>query len=149
MLVCCGGGGLTSGIAVALADAAPDMVVHPVEPDGFDDVTRSLASGRIERNARLAGSLCDAIITPQPGDMTFPLLQKYCGPGVVVSEEDAQRAMVAAYTHLRLVAEPGGAVALAAALYHAHHLNKDTLIATISGGNVDPTLFADTLQKFG
>lgn len=149
VLVCCGGGGLTSGIAVALADAAPDMVVHPVEPDGFDDVTRSLASGQIERNARLAGSLCDAIITPQPGDMTFPLLQKYCGPGVVVSEEDAQRAMVAAYTHLRLVAEPGGAVALAAALYHAHHLNKDTLIATISGGNVDPTLFADTLQKFG
>lgn len=149
VLVCCGGGGLTSGIAVALADAAPDMVVHPVEPDGFDDVTRSLASGQIERNARLAGSLCDAIITPQPGDMTFPLLQKYCGPGVVVSEEDAQRAMVAAYTHLRLVAEPGGAVALAAALYHAHHLNKDTLIATISGGNVDPKLFADTLQKFG
>ena len=64
--VCCGGGGLTSGIAMALAADAPDMVTRPVEPAGFDDVARSLQSGQIERNARTSGNICDAIITPAP-----------------------------------------------------------------------------------
>ena len=64
VLVCCGGGGLTSGIALTLAAEAPGLTVRPVEPEGFDDVRRSLESGRIERNDRLTGSVCDAIITP-------------------------------------------------------------------------------------
>ncbi|MFY9212121.1 MAG: threonine/serine dehydratase [Aestuariivita sp.] len=149
VLVCCGGGGLTSGIALALEAKAPAMRVRPVEPEGFDDVARSLASGGIERNNRTSGSLCDAILTPAPGVLTFPIMHRLCGPGIVVSEDEAQRAMVAAFERLKLVAEPGGAVALAAALYHGDAIDGDDVIATISGGNVDAHVFADALGRFG
>lgn len=149
VLVCCGGGGLTSGIALALEAKAPGMRVRPVEPEGFDDVARSLASGGIERNNRTSGSLCDAILTPAPGVLTFPIMHRLCGPGIVVSEDEAQRAMVAAFERLKLVAEPGGAVALAAALYHGDAIDGDDVIATISGGNVDAHVFADALGRFG
>ena len=71
--------------------------MRPVEPEGFDDVARSLASGRIERNARLSGSICDAIITPTPGDLTFPILHRLCGPGLTVSDDEALAAMAAAF----------------------------------------------------
>ena len=148
VLVCCGGGGLTSGIALALATDAPDMLVHPVEPEGFDDVARSLATGSIQTNTRRDGSLCDAIITSRPGDLTFPIMQRLCGAGLVVSEAQAQRAMVAAFNHLRIVLEPGGAVALAAALYHPDATQTDTTIAVATGGNVDPALFAQTLKDY-
>ncbi|MDK3017183.1 threonine ammonia-lyase [Pseudodonghicola flavimaris] len=141
VLVPCGGGGLTSGIALALAAKAPAMRVHPCEPEGFDDVTRSLQSGRIERNARLSGSLCDAIITPQPGEITFPILNRLCAPGLAVTEDEALRAMALAFTRLKIVIEPGGAVALAAALFHGDRIEGDTAIAVASGGNVDPEVF--------
>ncbi|WP_375258530.1 threonine/serine dehydratase [Citreimonas sp.] len=147
VLVCCGGGGLTSGIALALEARAPGFTVRPVEPEGFDDVTRSLVSGQIERNAAGSGGLCDAILTPAPGNITFPIMQRLCGAGVVVSDDDALRAMAAAFRHLRIVAEPGGAVALAAALFHGAALNADTVIVTVSGGNVDPEVFARALER--
>jgi threonine dehydratase len=143
--VCCGGGGLTSGIAMALAADAPGMTARPVEPVGFDDVTRSLVSGKIESNASQAGSICDAIMTQQPGDMTFPILNAHCGPGILVSDEDALRTMGHAFERLKLVVEPGGAVGLAAALFHPDTLNHDTVIAVISGGNVDGPMFARAL----
>jgi threonine dehydratase len=145
VLVCCGGGGLTSGIALALEADAPGLRVRPVEPEGFDDVARSLASGRIERNTRLSGSLCDAIITPQPGNLTFPIMARLCGPGLVVTEDEAMRAMAHAFQRLKLVAEPGGAVALAAALFHGPEIEGEAVIATISGGNVDAATFRDAL----
>ncbi|MBB5722330.1 threonine dehydratase [Loktanella ponticola] len=143
--VCCGGGGLTSGIALALQADAPDMVVRPVEPAGFDDVARSLVSGQIEKNASQAGSICDAIMTQQAGNMTFPIMKSLCGAGIVVSDDDALRAMGHAFERLKLVAEPGGAVALAAALFHPDTLTQDTVIAVISGGNVDASMFARAL----
>jgi threonine dehydratase len=149
VLVCCGGGGLTSGIALALEAKAPEMRVRTVEPEQFDDVARSLASGRIERNATTSGGLCDAIVTPQPGNITFPIMHRLCGPGMVVSDDDTQRAMVQAFARLKLVAEPGGAVALAAALYHADQIKGDAVIVTISGGNVDCAVFQAALDKFG
>ena len=146
MLVCCGGGGLTSGIALALEADAPGLRVRPVEPVDFDDVCRSLRSGRIERNARMAGSICDAIITPQPGNLTFPILQRLCGPGLAVPDDDCLRAMAAAFSHLNLVLEPGGAVALAAALFHADQPAGDPIIVVASGGNVDPAMFSRALE---
>ncbi|MBO9466356.1 threonine/serine dehydratase [Tropicibacter sp. R15_0] len=146
VLVCCGGGGLTSGIALALEQLAPDMCVHPAEPEGYDDVARSLRSGQKERNTTEAGGLCDAILTPTPGDITFPIMSRLCGAGVVTSEDEALRAMGLAFQHLKVVAEPGGAVALACALFHADDLEHDTVIATISGGNVDPAIFARALK---
>lgn len=145
VMVCCGGGGLTSGIALALAADAPGLRARPAEPEGFDDVTRSLKSGKIERNARLSGSLCDAIITPQPGDMTFPIMQKHCGSGVVVSEEECLRAVGLAFERLRIVVEPGGAAALAAALFHPKEFSGDAVIAVATGGNVDAEVFAKAL----
>ena len=149
VLVCCGGGGLTSGIALALEADAPGLRARPVEPEGFDDVARSLASGRILRNANAAGGLCDAIVTPQPGEITFPIMQRLCGPGLVVTEDEALHAMALAFSRLKLVAEPGGAVALAAALFHADEIAGETVICTISGGNVDAGVFGDALQRFG
>lgn len=146
VLVCCGGGGLTSGVALALETHAPQMRARPVEPEGFDDVARSLAAGRILANPALSGSICDAVLTPKPGDITFPILQRLCGPGIVVSDDEARRAMALAFLRLKLVLEPGGAVALAAALFHPPQ--ADTVIAVASGGNVDPALFAQTLQDF-
>ena len=146
VLSCCGGGGLTSGIALALEARAPGLRVRPAEPQGFDDTTRSLASGRIERNAALGGSICDAIVTPQPGQITFPILRRLCGPGLVVSDDEALRAMALAFAHLRIVLEPGGAVALAAALFRADL--PDTVICTASGGNVEPAVFKMALERF-
>ena len=148
VLVCCGGGGLTSGIALALAAKAPGMTVRPAEPEGFDDVARSLRSGTIQRNAAVSGGLCDAVITPQPGDLTFPIMARLCGPGMVVTDDQAMHAMALAFARLKVVAEPGGAVALAAALFLANELNHDTVICTISGGNVDADVFQTALAKF-
>ena len=149
VIVCCGGGGLTSGIALALEAHASGMRVRPAEPEGFDDVTRSLASGQIERNTGSASGLCDAIVTPQPGNLTFPIMHRLCGPGIVVSDDEAQMAMAQAFARLKLVAEPGGAVALAAALYHGDQIEGDTVICTISGGNVDRAVFLRALEQFG
>jgi threonine dehydratase len=146
VLTCCGGGGLTSGIALALEARAPHLAIRPVEPQGFDDVARSLASGVRQRNAASSGSLCDAIVTPSPGEITFPILQRLCGPGLAVSDDEACRAMALAFQHLRIVLEPGGAVALAAALFRPDL--PDTVICTASGGNVDQALFADVLARF-
>lgn len=146
VITCCGGGGLTSGVALALEAHAPGLRVRPAEPVGFDDVARSLAAGSVQRNAQAAGSICDAIVTPQPGALTFPILQRLCGPGLVVTDDQALHAMALAFAHLRVVIEPGGAVALAAALF-CDDL-PDTVICTASGGNVDPALFAKVLLRF-
>ena len=147
VLVCCGGGGLSAGIALALASRAPAMQVRTVEPEGFDDTARSLAAGQRLGNPQTTGSVCDAILTPMPGVLTFPLLQKLAGRGLSVSDDEALRAMALAFTHLRLVLEPGGAVALAAAIFRDGL--GDTVICTASGGNVDPGLFATALERFG
>lgn len=142
VLVCCGGGGLTSGIALALERRAPGFIVRPVEPEGFDDTLRSLETGQIQRNARLSGSICDAIVTPQPGEVTWPILRRLCGPGLAVSEDEALRAMALAHDRLKIVLEPGGAVALAAALFRP---GIGPVIAVASGGNVDRAMMARAL----
>ena len=146
VLVCCGGGGLSSGIAVALSKHAPDMTVRTVEPEGFDDTARSLAAGTRVSNDTETGSICDAIVTPTPGEITFPILQQHCGAGLVVNEDEVLRAMAMAFERLKIVIEPGGAVALAAALFHGDSIASDTVIAVASGGNVEAEMFARALQ---
>jgi threonine dehydratase len=127
---------------------APGLRARPCEPEGFDDATRSLRHGRIMRNDRMSGSLCDAIVTPQPGEITFPIMARLCGPGLVVSEDEALHAMALAFSRLKLVAEPGGAVALAAALFRADQIAGDAVICTLSGGNVDADVFQTALRRF-
>ena len=149
VIVCCGGGGLTSGIALALEADAPGLRVRPAEPEGFDDVARSLRSGGIERNTKMTGSICDAIISPQPGDITFPILKRLVGPGLVISDNEALQAMAHAFNRLKVVAEPGGAAALAAALFRRNEIEGDDVIVTISGGNVDADMFTRALETLG
>jgi len=111
-------------------------------------VERSLASGRIERNERMSGSLCDAILTPSPGKLTFPILKRLCGAGLAVSEDEALHAMALAFEHLKIILEPGGAVSLAAAVFHGKDLNLPTAIAVVTGGNVDRDVFELALNRF-
>ncbi|MCI4664338.1 MAG: pyridoxal-phosphate dependent enzyme [Neomegalonema sp.] len=147
VLVCCGGGGLASGVALALEGAEFEGRVRSVEPVGFDDWARSLAAGRIERNTETTGSICDAIMTPSPGDLPWAVGRRLFGPGLAVSDRDARRAMAAAFRHLKIVLEPGGAVALAAALFDQGSANAETpVIAVASGGNVDATQFAEWIS---
>ena len=145
-LVPCGGGGLIAGMALALRGRAPGIKVRPVEPEGFDDTARSLAAGRRVANARGAHSICDALLAPEPGAMTFALNRTQLGPGLAVSDADARAAMRFAFRHLRLVAEPGGAVALAAALTGAADCRGRVVLVAISGGNVDARLFAEAID---
>ncbi len=149
VLVCCGGGGFASGIALALEAEAPAMRVRPVEPEGFDDVARSLRSGNREVNAAKSGSICDAIISPQPGEMTFPILHRLCGPGIIVTDDECLNAMAYAFAHLKLVLEPGGASALAGALFHGGEIEGEAVICTASGGNVDTQMFQRALSAYG
>jgi threonine dehydratase len=145
VLVCCGGGGLTSGIALALEARAPGLRARPAEPAGFDDTARSLAAGEPRRNAALSGSICDAIVTPEPGKLTFPILRRLCGPGLVVTDDEALAAMGLAFQRLKIVLEPGGAVALAAALFRRDQIAGDAVICVASGGNVDRAMFERAL----
>ena len=146
VLVCCGGGGLTSGIAIALEAEAPGLRARPVEPKDFDDTARSLAAGSIQRNASMTGSICDAIVTPSPGKLTFPIMQRLCGPGLVVTDQEALRAMAQAFLRLKIVLEPGGAVALAAALCRRDQIEGDAVIVVASGGNVDLEMYEEALN---
>ncbi len=146
VLVCCGGGGLSAGLAVALAAEAPGLRVRPVEPEGFDDTRRSLEAGERLSNESAEGSICDAILTPAPGELTFPILSRLAGPGIAVSDEAVLGAMAEAFRRFKLVLEPGGAVALAAALSKAEEIEGDQVIAILSGGNVDPAMFRRALD---
>jgi threonine dehydratase len=145
VLVCCGGGGLSSGIALALEADAQGLRVRTCEPVGFDDAARSLAVGERVANPSESGSICDAIVTPSPGALTFPILQRLAGPGMAVTDDEALMAMGQAFLRLKIVAEPGGAVALAAALYRSSEIEGDAVICTVSGGNVDPAMFGRAL----
>ncbi|MEM9031813.1 MAG: threonine/serine dehydratase [Pseudomonadota bacterium] len=147
VLVCCGGGGLTAGIALALSERAPDLRPRPVEPEGFNDVARSLEVGTPQRNNAATGSIADAILTPEPGELTWPILKTHCGAGITVSDDEMLRAMALAFTRLKLVLEPGGAVSLAAALWHME--DDGDVIAVATGGNVDADLFQMALARFG
>jgi threonine dehydratase len=147
VLVCCGGGGLASGIALALAARAPGLRVQTCEPEGFDDTARSLAAGTRLGNAPGARTLCDAIVTPAPGLMTFPILARLAGPGIAMPDEACLDAMALAWRHLRIVLEPGGAVALAAALFRPDLAPGPAVIAVATGGNVDPPVYARAMAR--
>jgi threonine dehydratase len=147
LLVCCGGGGLTAGCALALeAHRADRTALHTVEPAGFDDHARSFASGQRERIAPGARSICDALLAPTPGAITFGINRTRVTGGLVVTDEEVRTAMRFAFDHLRLVLEPGGAVALAALLAGRIETRDRTLAVMLSGGNVDPREFATLIH---
>ena len=147
VLVCCGGGGLIAGTATALKHVFPDAVVHTVEPEGFDDTARSLESGRRERVADDARSICDALQAHTPGALTFEINRRLLGKGLVVSDAEVREAMRFAFQHLKMVVEPGGAVALAALLSGKIDAVGRTTVIVISGGNVDRELYAEIQRE--
>ncbi len=147
LLVCCSGGGLVSGIATAFSEVSPDTAIYSVEPQAFDDTARSLASGKREANAAGARSICDALQTPTPGELTFSINQRLLAGGLSVSDAEVYEAMRFAFHHLKLVVEPGGAVALAALLHGRVDAAERNTGITISGGNVDPVLFASVITE--
>lgn len=144
-LVPCGGGGLISGTTIALQDRWPDLPVYAVEPEGFDDTTRSLAAGRRVRNERGPTSFCDSLLSPLPGEITFAINHARLKGGLTVSDRAVAAAMAAAFGMLRLVVEPGGAVALAAALEAKFDCRGKTVVVVCSGGNVAPETFTQAL----
>jgi threonine dehydratase len=148
VLVCCGGGGLISGSAIALTARIPGVSVHPVEPEDFDDTARSLLSGKREHIDGEARSICDALQAHMPGKLTFDINRKLLGDGLTVSDQEVRAAMRFAFQHLKLVIEPGGAVALAAVLSGKISTTGKTTVVVISGGNVDRELYAE-IQREG
>jgi threonine dehydratase len=145
----CGGGGLTSGIAFALSDAWPDTQVYTAEPEGFDDTARSLAAGHRVEAQPGGSSICDALLAPMPGELTFPILKGLGVRGLATSEDSIRHAMGQAFRHFKLVVEPGGAAALAAVLDGRSGWGDAPVLCVCSGGNVDPLLYANILKVCG
>lgn len=143
VIACCGGGGLSAGLALAL----PDAEIVAVEPEGWDDVTRSLAAGEILSVEDLAyPTECDALQTPQTWPINFAVLQARGVKGVVVTRREVRDAVRLAFEKLHLVVEPGGAAALAAVVAGKVAVTGATLV-TLSGGNVDPLKFAEIITE--
>ena len=142
VLVNASGGGLTAGIALAVKARFPAARIFTAEPAGFDDHARSFRSGRRESNPALTGTICDALMAQTPGRLTFEINRALVENGVTATEEEVAGAVAFAFRELKLVVEPGGAVALAALLAGKLDVRGKTVVAVLSGGNVDPELFA-------
>jgi threonine dehydratase len=143
---CASGGGLVAGIALAFEKLSPTTAVHVCEPAGFDDHARSLAAGTQVSNAPGAYSICDALLAPTPGIITFAINKRLLRSGIAVSDDEVLRAMGVAFRDLKLVVEPGGAVALAAALSGKLPVRGRTVVVVCSGGNVDAGTFKRALD---
>ncbi len=141
VVVTASGGGLTAGIALAVKARAPSAALYTAEPQGFDDHARSFRSGRREQNTALTGTICDALMARMPGELTFAINLSLVGAGVAVSDDEVAAAVAFAFAELKLVVEPGGAVALAALLTGKIDVAGKVAVAVLSGGNVDPELF--------
>lgn len=143
------GGGLLAGINLVMAERSPNTRVFVVEPEAFDDTARSLAAGERVGHPQGAPSICDALMAPMPGELTFPINRRLAG-AITVSDAEVAEAMAFAFRQLKLVVEPGGAVSLAALLCGRIETKDRTTAVVLSGGNVDPELFATIIEgRFG
>ncbi|MGH8130712.1 MAG: threonine ammonia-lyase, partial [Steroidobacteraceae bacterium] len=147
VLIACSGGGLVSGSALAIRALSPATEVLCVEPEGFDDTRRSLEAGHRQMNATGGRTICDALLSPSPGVLNFALMRDLLSGGIAVSDAEVETAMAWGFRHLRLVIEPGGAVALAAVLAGKLPLRGRTTAIVVSGGNVDAATFVAALRR--
>lgn len=146
VIAACSGGGLIAGTAIAIKGSSPDTQVYASEPAGFDELARSLRSGQPESNAPGASSICDSLQVMRPGKLTFQVNKTLLAGSLVVSDDEVRQAMKAAYQHLKLVVEPGGAVPLAALLSGKLDVAGKTVAIVLSGGNVDTSVFIQALN---
>ena len=135
------GGGLIAGNALALKARVPGISIWSAEPAGFDDTLRSFKSGKREKNPKMSGTICDALMTETPGVITWEINRKLVGQGVSATDEEVGRAVAFAFRELKLVVEPGGAIGLAALLAGKVDMKGKVVVAVLSGGNVDAELF--------
>ena len=147
IVCCCGGGGLIAGLSIAASDQIPTVKIWSAEPEFYDDTLRSLTSGKIETADINQPSICDAIVTPKPGQLTFPINKQLLSGGAVVTDRDVLQAIATAFKHLKIVVEPGGAAALAAVLTGQYPQGSRTVVAVASGGNIDPQVFRQALDE--
>ncbi len=145
-IVPCSGGGLVAGCALVLRKEWPDIRIYAAEPEGFDDTARSLKSGQRETNLPGATSICDALLVPAPGELTFEINRALLTGGLAVSDMEVISAIRHAFSDARLVTEPGGATGLAAALHAKADIAGKTVCIVLSGGNIDPLRFAEFLK---
>ncbi|RWB69110.1 threonine/serine dehydratase [Mesorhizobium sp.] len=145
VVIPCGGGGLSSGISIAVKDVLPGTSVWAAEPEHFDDTTRSLAKGERVSNEPAHVSICDALLVAEPGALTFEINRSYLAGGIAVSEDAVRQAMRDAMTHLKLVVEPGGSVGLAALSSGKIDLAGKCVAVVLSGGNVDLSVYAEIM----
>jgi threonine dehydratase len=147
VVICCGGGGLTAGCALALKERFPDLPLYAAEPEGYDDTRLSLEAGERRSIEPGAPTLCDAIMGPIPGEITFEINKRRLAGALTISDDDALGAMASAFAMLKLVLEPGGAAALAAVLSGKIEAKGRTIAVVASGGNVDPLVFTKALAS--
>lgn len=147
VLINCSGGGLISGSAIAIKAASPATNVHPVEPQDFDNTARSLVSGKREANSPDARSICDALQTEMPGELTFSINRELLSEGLLVTDDEVKHAIRFAFRQLKLVIEPGGAAALAAAISGKIDTRDKITAVVVSGGNVDVAMYASIQRE--
>ena len=136
---------MAAGVCIAIHKHFPDAALYGVEPVGFDDTKRSLEAGARVTNYLGAHTLCDALMVPEPGTLTFAINSHLLNRVVTVTDAEVRHAMAAGFEHLKIVAEPGGAAALAAVLAGKLDLAGKTAVVVASGGNVDPVAFAEAI----
>ena len=147
VIVCTSGGGLVAGTALAIRTLSPATRVWSAEPEGHDDHRRSLAAGRRESNAPGTRSICDALLAPEPGVLTFEINRRLLAGGLAVSDPEVRAAIAYAARILKLVVEPGGAVALAAVLAGRIETRGRAIAVVLSGGNIEDALLREVLTE--
>jgi threonine dehydratase len=141
------GGGLAAGISLGVKSRVPSAKFYTVEPEGFDDTLRSFASGRRESNPRQSGTICDALMSNTPGELTFPITRELIGAGVTAKDKEVAAAVRYAFEELKLVVEPGGVIGLAALLAGKVDVKGKVVVAILSGANVDAEVFAKLIAN--
>ena len=146
VLCCCGGGGLIAGVATAIKSKWKDTNVHPVEPKFWDDTKISLEKNRRYLIKNKKYSICDALLAETPGKLTFDINKKILSEGISVSDREVMKAIKIGYEWLKMVIEPGGAVALAASISKIKLVKNKNVLVVLSGGNIDTDIFTESLN---
>ena len=146
-LCCCGGGGLIAGSSTYLKYVFPNIKNFAVEPEEFNDTQLSLKNNFIVKNKESAKSICDALLAPQPGDVTFPINQTTLNGGLAVSDKEVKKTIIELAEDMKIVVEPGGSVAATALLTNKISVKNKNVVVMISGGNIDYKLFSSIVRN--